>query len=113
MDCNYRIFALCLGLLIYFSEGLIYAQLGPFFPTNAIEEHRASTTWVGIITAVANVASFCGVWTFSKAITVHTQKHFFCLGATVSAASTFLFGVIGGWTTTTGSLYITLSVICR
>ncbi len=110
---DYNFFALCLGLLMYLSEGLNYAQLGPFFPTNAIEEHGASTTWVGIITAVANVAAFCGVWISAPFINENNQKYVFCTGAFVACFSQSVFGIIGGWTDQAGGIYISVCLASR
>ncbi len=108
-----KLVSLLAGLSVYLGEGLNYAQLGPFFPTNAEDKHGISATWVGVITAAGNIGTGIGVWLFSSVIRADNQKYFFCMGAFVSSSAQVIFGVIGGWTHQTGANYISLCLTTR
>ena len=84
--------ALLLGTIFFFGEGLNNSILGPFFPNEAFDHHRVSTTWIGIIIAAYDVASLLGVFILAPFIVLKTEKFFFCLGGFLFSSSNAVFG---------------------
>ena len=72
-----NVIALLVGFLFYFGEGLNNSILGPFFPTEAANNHEVSTTWIGIIAAAYDVANLLGIFILAPFIVPKTQKTFF------------------------------------
>ncbi|XP_075255611.1 MFS-type transporter SLC18B1-like [Convolutriloba macropyga] len=100
-----------LGLALLIAEGVNYSQIGPFFPTEAAEHKGISTTSIGIITGSFDVANLFAAFILASFISPKNQKHFFCIGALMSATSNGLFGIMGF--SKGGISFITLCTLLR
>ena len=50
-----KILAVILSILLYFTGGMSFSQIGPFFPTEALKK-GSSTVWIGVITGSLDIS---------------------------------------------------------
>ena len=85
-------FSLCLGICLFFTEGMSYAQHGPFFPTEA-KLKNSSVTWIGVISGSYDLFSLICSLIFPFFTDPKKSHLYFVLGSFLVASSCFSFGL--------------------